>query len=221
MLDLSHQALFTFSLKNKCDTGHPIIMDQVFGAQMKHTSNKKKINALKHRIKKLTTRVHAASGFNTVKLKFKNIVTITNSITHELFNAFSWNRVKTAHQASWKEYFHMLYELIVHDYREDDSSSVIVARAVVKYHSVLTVPEHIQHSDPMYPIISSISHLFAQLKAEQVAMYNSLKNIKEHLNEVQTRNTEVQHVIVALKREQKELEEENAKYMHIMRWSVQ
>jgi hypothetical protein len=32
---------------------------------------------------------------------------------------------------------------------------------------------------------------------------------------------EVQHILVVLKREQKELEEDNKKYVHIMRWSAQ
>jgi len=221
MLDLSHQALFTFSQTNECDQTHPVIMDQVFGAQMKHTTNKKKINSLKHRIKKLTTRVHAMSGFKLVNLDIKKIDKLTGTLTHELFNLFSWNRVKTSLHASWKEYFHMMYELLVHDYNSDHSTNVIVAHSVVKYHDVLTVPDHIQHSDPMYPIISSVSHLFTELKAEQLSVYKSLKNVEERLVDVQKQNTEIQHVILALKREQKELEDDNAKYLHIMRWSAQ
>lgn len=221
MLDLSQQALFTFSQNNACDTEHPVVMDQVFGVQLQHVSNKKKLNSLKHRIKKLTARVHGVSGFKTVKIDFKKIDKITGSLTHELFNVFSWNRVNTATQASWKEYFHMLYEVLVHDYNSDHASNVIVARAVVKYHDVLPVPDHIQPNDPMYPIISSVSHIFTELKAEQLSLYKSLQNVKERLVEAQTRNTEVQHIILALQREQKELEEDNAKYMHIMRWSAQ
>lgn len=221
MLDLSHNALYTFSHTHKCDTEHPVIMDQVFGAQMTHTANKKKINSLKHRIKKLTARVHAMYGFKLVKLDVKKLDKITDTLTHELFNLFSWNRVKTSAQASWKEYFHMMYDLIIHDYNSDRATNVIVARAVVEYHDVLTAPEHIRYSDPMYPIISSISHLFTELKSEQVSIFNSLRDVKETLREVQAKNTEIQHIIIALKKEQNELEDDNAKYMHIMRWSAQ
>jgi len=221
MLDLSHKALYTFSKTHECDTEHPVVMDQVFGAQMQYTANKKKINSLKHRIKKLTDRVHAVSGFKLVKPDFTRIDKISESLTHELFNLFSWNRVTTTIQASWKEYFHMLYEILVHDYNGDHASNVMVARSVIKYHNVLTVPDHIPHEDPMYPVISSISHLFTELKAEHVSMYESLKNVKQHIKDVQTQTTEVQHIIVVLKREQKELEKDNSKYMHIMRWSAQ
>jgi hypothetical protein len=220
MLDLSQQALFTFSQDNACDTEHPVVMDQVFGVQMQHLSNKKKANSLKHRIKKLTNRVHAISGFKTVELDSDKADRIIKSLTHELFDVFTWNRVKTATQASWKEYFHMLYELVVYN-DTYHSNNVVISRAVVKYHDVLKVPDHIPHSDPMYPVVSSVSHLFTELKAEQVATYKSLKNVKEHLKGVQVQTTELQHVLVALKREQKELEEDNAKYMHIMRWSAQ
>jgi len=54
-----------------------------------------------------------------------------------------------------------------------------------------------------------------------LSVYKSLKNVEERLADVQKQNTEIQHVILALKREQKELEDDNAKYMHIMRWSAQ
>jgi hypothetical protein len=221
MLDLSHNALFTFSQTNRCDTEHPVIMDQVFGAQMTHAKNKKKINSLKHRIKKLTLRVHATSGFKLVKLDVKKVDKITDAITHELFNLFSWNRVKTSLHASWKEYFHMMYELLVHDYNSDHTNNIIVALAVVEYHDILVAPEHILYGDPMYPIISSISHLFTELKSEHATVFNSLKDINDTLRSVQAQNTELQHIIIALKKEKTELEEDNAKYMHIMRWSAQ
>ena len=221
MLDLSHQALFTFSQTNKYDAEHPIITDQVFGAQLKHLSNKKKINSLKHRIKKLTNRVHGQSGFKTLNLDLKKNDTIVGSITHELFNVFSWNKVHTTLQASWKEYFHMLYELVVHDYDGDHASNVVIARAVVKYHDILLVPDHIDKGDPMYPMISSLSHLFSQLKAEQLSVYTLLQKTEEKLREVQIQNTEVQNIIISLKRQRKDLEDDNAKYMHIMRWSAE
>jgi len=188
---------------------------------MKYMSNKKKINSLKHRVKKLTSRVHGLSGFKTVKIDLKKSDKIIGSITHELFDVFSWNRVKTAIQASWKEYFHMLYELIVHNDTSYHSNNVIIARAVVKYHDVLEAPEHMHPNDPMYPVVSSVNHLFAELKAEQVSMSKSLKNLKEQLRDIHSQTTEVQHIIVAHKKEQKELEEDNAKYMHIMQWSAQ
>ena len=221
MLDLSHNALYTFSQNNTCDTGHPVIMDQVFGAQMTHTANKKKINSLKHRIKKLISRIHATSGFKFVKLDVKKVDKITDAITHELFNLFSWNRVRTALHASWKEYFHMMYELIVHDYNSDHANNIIVALAVVEYHNILVPPEHILYGDPMYPIISSVSHLFTELKTEHTKVFNSLKDINDTIRDVQAQNTEIQHIIIALQKEQNELEDDNAKYMHIMRWSAQ
>lgn len=220
MLDLSQKALFTFSQTNVCDTEHPVVMDQVFGVQMQYMSNKKKLNSLKHRIKKLTCRVHAVSGFKTVNLDVDKADKIITRMTHELFDVFTWNRVQTALQASWKEYFHMMYDLLVHN-EGDHAGDVVIARAVVKYHDILVAPEHIPHNDTMYPVVASLSHLFAELKASQVETRKSLKNVGDKLREVHAQNTEVQHIIIALKREQKELEDDNAKYRHIMRWSAQ
>jgi hypothetical protein len=221
MLDLSHQALFTFSHSHPCDHDHPVVMDQVFGAQLAHASNRKKMNSLGHRIKKLTSRVHSASGFKLVKIDFTKVDKLTKLLTHELFDVFSWNRVRTPLQASWKEYFHGLYEILVQDFDGDHACNVIVARSLVQYHDVLKVPEHVPHADPMYPVIASLSHLFAELKAEHVSMHASLKTMDETLRRSQAQNTEVQHVLVALKKEYAELSDDNAKYMHIMRWSAQ
>jgi hypothetical protein len=195
-------------------------MDQVFGAQMKHMANKTKINSLKHRVKKLMARVHATSGFKTISIEFKKSTRIVDCITHELFDTFSWNKVRTGPQASWKEYFHSMYELLVHEEASDHASDVIIAYSIVKFHDVLKVPERIKCNDPMYPVISSLSSLFAQLKAEQITLYKSIENIKENIAEIQLKNTEIQHTIIALKMEQKELEEDNSKYMHIMKWSA-
>ena len=220
MLDLSHEALLCFIEHNECDQEHPVIMDQVFGAEMIRIENKRKINSLKTRIRKLTSRAHGMSGFKLVNLDMKKADKIVGTLTFELFNMMSWNKVTTAEQASWKEYFHVLYDLIVSDYSNDHTGNVILARTVVKYHDVLKEPEQLSPRDNMFSMVSSIYDLFRRLKAEQVEVCRKMKDIKELVRDAQKQSTEIQHVIVALKRELKELENDNKKYQKIITWSV-
>jgi len=220
MLDLSHKALLKFLETNVCDQEHPVIMDQVFGAEMIKIENKRKINGLKRRTRKLTSRVHAMSGLKNVELDTQKTNMIASTLTHELFNLMSWNRVTTVQQASWKEYFHMLYDLLVSDYDNDHTGNVLLARSVKKFHNVLEVPEALSCKDVMFSVVASINDLFRKLKNEQVDIHKKLKNIKDIIRDIQKRTTEIQHVIIVLKKELKELEDDNKKYHTIIKWSV-
>jgi uncharacterized protein YaaN involved in tellurite resistance len=53
-----------------------------------------------------------------------------------------------------------------------------------------------------------------------VEVCRKMKDIKELVRDAQKQSTEIQHVIVALKRELKELENDNKKYQKIITWSV-
>jgi hypothetical protein len=220
MLDLAHKALLTFLEKHAYDESHPVVADLVFGAQLKKLENKKRINALKSRIRKLTARVHSTSDLKLVKLDLKESNRITSTLAHELFNLMTWNRVTTLQQASWKEYFHMLYDLLVSDYNYDHTSNIILARAVVKYHNVLKAPEPLHHKDNLFSVCSSISDLFKSLKREQANTATKLKNVKDYLLDVQKESTVTQHTLMGLKKELKELEDDNRRYVIILQWST-
>jgi len=220
MLNLAHHALFEFSKSNPCDTEHPVIMDQIFDVEMNRLTNQRTINGLKYKIKKLKHKVHALCGMKMIDINFVKTDQITTVISHELFTVFNWNKVTNEEQASWKEYFHMLYELLVRNDDNDHTESIILARSFIKYHNVLTIPEKINCNDPMYSIISSINDSFRELKSEQVFIYNSLKHIKTVIKEVQQRTTCIQHEIVKLQREMRAREDDNEKYLQLIKWSV-
>jgi len=220
MLNLAHQALLQFSLNNTCDCEHPVIMDQVFGAEMNRMENQRNINGLKAKIKKVKSKAHAMSGLKLVDINLVKTNKISDIIAHELFTLFNWNKVHTNQQASWKEYFHMLYELLVSDYDNDHTGNIILAKSIVKYHNVLVVPEQVHYSDPMYPMISSINDSFNKLKEEQVVIYNTLKNIKDVIRDIQERTTNIQYNLIGLQRELRMLECDNKKYFEIIKWSV-
>jgi hypothetical protein len=195
-------------------------MDQVFGAEMKRMENKIRINSLKNKIKKTIKRIHALSGLKCVRIDFSAVNSVQERIGLELFEYFSWNRVFTQQQASWKEYFHSFYDLIVVDYEKDHLGNVLLARTVVQYHNILAEPKLIEYKDCMYPIIASIKSLFETLKFEQKLISKGLENIEEVIRDTQKTTTSMQYETLALKRELRELEEDNKKYLKIAQWSV-
>lgn len=219
MLNLAHEALLTFLEHNPCDHEHPVVMDQVFGAQLKRLETKKLINGLKTRIKKSKNKIHSISGLKYVHLDLDNIHKMHELIANELFEQFTWNRVVTDQHASWKEYFHLLYDLIVVDYSTDHTGNVLLARTVVKYHDMLVEPEKLSPFDTLYPIVSSLKSLFGILKNEQLKMYKVLKNIKYVIRDVQQKTTCIQHELIQLNHELASAQEDCNKYLKILRWS--
>ena len=220
MLNLAQHALLEFSKHNKCDCEHPVIMDQIFDTEMNRMTTQRQINGLKSKITKLKHKVHAMSNLQLIDINIRQNIIVSNRIAHELFTVFNWTKIHNKQQSSWKEYFHMMYDLLVSDYDNDHSGNIILARSVVKYHNVLVVPELIHCNDRMYPIISSINDLFQKLKEEQVVIYKSLKNIKVVIQDIQERVTSVQHEIITLQQELKMAEADNKKYFQLIQWSV-
>ena len=91
MLNLAHQALLQFSLNNTCDCEHPVIMDQVFGAEMNRMENQRNINGLKAKIKKVAV--------GAVKKKTKKITekTIQDKVKSVKKAALSLDDAQNAH----------------------------------------------------------------------------------------------------------------------------
>jgi hypothetical protein len=216
MIGLAHQALITFIEHNACDNEHPVIMDQVFGAQLFLLENKKTINRLRVKIRRLRDKVRFNSSMR------RNHVTLPNvdRLSHELFDLFNWNLVTTELQAAWKEYFHILYELLVYPDGDDATTNVLLARAIVEYHDALEPPEQLLYNDPVYSLVSSIESLFRTLKREQHAAYNEIGDVKEFLRNAQKTSTELQYQLIELQKEVRELESDNKKYVKILKWSV-
>jgi hypothetical protein len=218
MVSLAHTCLLTLLKSQPYNDSNPVVIDQVYDVQKYYTENKRQINVLRTRIKKAKNKVHSTSGLKTVELDFDNMETVIYELTHELFDVFNWNIVKTKKQAIWKEYFHSLYDLLVGDYDNDHPSNVILAREIVRYHDVLKEPV-IDYSDKMYPHISNINDLFNKLKYEQVVISNNLKNVKHVLRDVQCELTDIQFRIIEYQTEMRKLEHENNMYSQIIKWS--
>ena len=93
MLSLAHNCLLALLKSQSCDTSEPVIMDQLYDVKKYYMLNKQEINRLKNRIKKAKNKIHSISSLKTVELDFDS--TITNELSHELFDVFNWNIVKT------------------------------------------------------------------------------------------------------------------------------
>ena len=219
MVSLAHTCLLTLLKSQPYDDSNPVIIDQVYDVNKYYTENKRQINKFRNLIKKAKNRVHSMSGLKPVELDFDNMDTFINELTHELFDVFNWNIVKTKKQAIWKEYFHSLYDLLVGDYDNDHPSNIILAREIVRYHNVLNVPKELDYSDKMYPHIANINDLFNKLKSEQVEISNILKNVKHVLRDIQSSSTEIQYKIIEYQTETRKLEYENNVYSQILKWS--
>ena len=217
MLSLAHHCLLTLLKTQKCDTSEPVIMDQLYDVKKYYMANKQEINRLRNRIKKAKNKIHSISGLKTVELDFDS--TITNELSHELFDVFNWNIIRTKQHATWKEYFHSLYDLLVGDYDNDHPSTVILAREIVRYHDTLVVPSELDYNDKMYPQVSNINDLFNKLKREQIIISNNLKKIKHVLIEVQGLSTDIQSRIIDYQTELRKLEYENKLYNDILKWA--
>ena len=220
MVNLAHRCLLEILKTQRCDMEHPVIADQVFDAEMNRAINQRLINGLKTRIKKCKIKINKISCLKLVDLNIKPTNKIANIIAYELFDVFHWNTVKTKEHASWKEYFHGLYDLIISDYDNDHTGNIILAREVVKYHDVLVVPESLDYNDKMYPVVSSIHDLFCQIKHEQVKISINLQPIKSVIRENQRVITSIQHDIIDFQKEKFKLENENNLYCEILRWST-
>ena len=218
MLSLAHNCLLTLLKTQTCGT-EPIIMDQLYDVNKYYMSNKQEINRLKNLIKKAKNKIHSMSGLKTVKIDFVTIDKVITEISHELFDVFNWNIVKTKQHATWKEYFHCLYDLLICDIDADHPSNVILAREIVRYHDTLDVPIDLAYNDKMYPQVSNINNLFNKLKREQIIISNSLKKVKHVLIEVQGLSTDIQCRIIEYQTEMRKLEYENTLYNDILKWA--
>ena len=219
MVSLAHMCLLTLLKSQPYDDSNPVIIDQVYDVYKYYTENKRQINVLRTRIKKAKNKVHSTSGLKIVELDLDNMDTVIHELTHELFDVFNWNMVKTKKQAIWKEYFHSLYDLLVGDYDNDHPSNVILAREIVRYHDVLNVPDELDYNNKMYPHIANINDLFNKLKYEQVVVSNNLKNVKHVLRDIQSSSTDIQCRIIEYQTEMRKLEHENSMYSQILKWS--
>ena len=216
MLSLAHNCLLTLLKTQTCGT-EPVIMDQLYDVKKYYMANKQEINRLRNRIKKAKNKIHSISGLKTVELDFDS--TITNELSHELFDVFNWNIIRTKQHATWKEYFHSLYDLLVGNYGNDHPGNVILAREIVRYHDTLVVPDDLDYNDKMYPQVSNINDLFNKLKREQIIISNNLKKIKHVLIEVQGLSTDIQSRIIDYQTELRKLEYENKLYNDILKWA--
>ena len=218
MVSLAHHCLLALVKSQPYDDSNPVILDQVFDVKKYYKSNKRQINTLRSRIKKLKKKVHSMSNLRSIELDFDTLDTVVSEFTHELFDVFNWNTIKTKNQITWKEYFHDSYDLLVSDYDNDHPSNIILAREIVRYHDVLNEPS-IDYTDKMYPRIAGLNNLLNKLKYEQVVISNSLKNIKPILRNIQEVSTDIQYKIVEFQTEKRKLEDENNMYFQILEWS--
>ena len=219
MLSLAHNCLLTLLKTQKCDTSEPVIMDQLYDVKKYYMLNKQEINRLKNRIKKAKNKIHSISSMKTVNIDFDTSDTIVIELSHELFDIFNWNIIRTKQHATWKEYFHSLYDLLVGNYGNDHPGNVILAREIVRYHDTLVVPDDLDYNDKMYPQVSNINDLFNKLKCEQIIISNSLKKVKHVLIEVQGLSTDIQRRIIDYQTEIRKFEYENKLYNDILTWA--
>jgi hypothetical protein len=220
MTSLAHQCLLTLIKSQPCDRENPVIMDQVFDAEMRKMDNQRVINKLKKNIKKAKKKVHNMSGMRNIKLDVDNCDEVVTKLSHELFDNFSWNKIRNKNQTNWKEYFHNLYDLIVCDYDSDHPSNLIVAREIINYHHILKQPDEIDYNDKLYPVISTINCLFITLKIEQRKLADKLSNMKNIIRRTHKLSTEMQYDIIDWQSTVRILERENDVYYEIIKWSI-
>jgi hypothetical protein len=160
------------------------------------------------------------SGLKGIKLDIGTTDSIVRQLTIELFEDFSWNKIRNKHQVDWKEYFHNLYDLIIADYDSDHASNLIVAREIINYHNVIQEPDELVFSDRLYPIISNIKSLFNRLKTEQRKTADKLSSMKSIVYNTHKVSTEIQYDIIEWQSAIRKLERENDLYNEIINWST-
>jgi hypothetical protein len=195
-------------------------MDQVFGAEMLRMENQRVINKFKKNIKKAKKQILKMSSMKNINLELGDSNKIINQLTIELFDDFSWNKVKNKNQVNWKEYFHNLYDLIVCDFDSDHPSNLIVAREIINYHNILKQPNEMDFNDKFYPIIGNINYLFNKLKDEQRKVADRLRNMKDCIRDTMRETTHIQYEIIEWQSAVRKLERENDVYYEILRWST-
>ena len=162
--------------------------------------------------------MYSVSNSKSIDLPLKKLDQLSNQIGNELFDVFHWNKVVTRNHVAWKEYFHMLYDLIVFDITGDNAVDIILSRAVIQYHDVLKEPEMYEQTEVLIP---TIHNLFKRLKEEHLHLFKLLKNFESDLQTVQINITEMQYKLVDFQQEVRRLEADNKKYHKIVRWSLQ
>jgi len=221
MLTLGQESLLRLSTIVPFDHYDPILNDQLFESEMTKLSNEKAIRTIQNRIKRERNKLKTFLAFKRIdNFSFKKILKLNDKISIELFDNFGWKKITTKEQAAWKEYFHALYELLVFNDGVDHTCTLMLIKEVCEYHSILEVPRDIQIRDPCYPIISTLKHYFELLKMEQIAVSESVGDIKYRMNESLKLTIKIQGDIIRLQNEKKSLERDNKKLQQIFSWSI-
>jgi hypothetical protein len=221
MLTLGQICLLSLSKQIPFDHSDPILNDQLFDVVQTHRKNQQRLRSMRTRIKKLVNRVREWGGYSRIHLSFRKSDRIVRQLTDSLFEDMNWNTVKTSLQAQWKEYYHHLYELLVIDSRNDHANCIVLANEIVKYHGVLDPPPPLPVNDPMYPQMVHIKSQFEALKQLQVKMFEEQVSLRFSLNDSLNITTSVQVMIVNLRNERLQIEEDNVKYDQILDWVKQ
>ena len=81
MVSLAHRCLLTLLKSQPCDLENPVIMDQVFGAEMLRMENQRVINKFKKNIKKAKKQILKMSSMKNINLELGDSNKIINQFS--------------------------------------------------------------------------------------------------------------------------------------------
>jgi len=159
-------------------------------------------------------------SYRTKPIDVDTYMRIIDRISHRLFDEFAVSKITSERQAEWKEYFHMLYDLVVVDYTEvtDKTTRAILINETYKYWNFLPRPKSLKPTNKLYALVGSIQDLFNDLRTEHDKYVDPyfIENIENRYDE----NVKNRQECVRLGNTISENEKTLQVYDEILQWSI-
>ena len=180
MTSLVHHSLYALVKSGAIlDKEDPVIRDALFSVHKHMTSCKKKIYILRNKIQKNKELATKYVNFKSIPVvDYVELDKIIGELSTELFDNFTWVKVKTTSQAAWKQYFHSVYDLLVPE-SSDHIGNNIISNEILNYHDV--IPKPVKPIAPHDTNLHVINRLMNQLKQEQINIARLIGDLHFHI----------------------------------------
>ena len=200
MSSLAHHALLAHIRSGKeLDKEDPVIQDQLFSVKLTKKSHLEKMRKIRLDIGTTKSKAYKHANFRGVApVNYYMIDKLTQEISEQLFDIFTWDTIRTTVQTQWKEYFHSLYELLIID-RSDHIGNLIAIKAIIGYHDILEPPSCEPGTNDT--VIHNLKRLFTTLKTEQMNAAKAVGDLTFQIREGVRHSIEIQTDLNDLHRE--------------------
>jgi len=142
----------------------PIIKNIVFDVERANIQIEKENTKIRARLEQIKKELNRDTTFDDMTFVIDEYNECMEKLSHELFDMYTYDRIHTDRQVEWKEYFHFLYDMIVVDISEENTTTLILLYEIYMYWNTIEEPTMLEQTDNLYGIVDSIRRHFGNLK---------------------------------------------------------